>query len=66
MGNGKKTNSGCLGRMINFPERARSRPRVLGIPGKLKAAYFIYALTRGVANLISSEFHYAFRLLGSL
>lgn len=23
MENGKKTNSGCLGRMINFPERAR-------------------------------------------
>lgn len=62
MENGKKTNSGCLGRMINFPERSRA----LRNPGKLKAAYFICALTRRVANLIFSEFHYAFRLLGSL
>lgn len=60
MENGKKTNSGCLGRMINFPERTRAP----SFPGKLEAAYFIYALTRRVANLISSEFHYTFRLLG--
>jgi len=53
----RRQTAGCPGRMINFPERTRAGPR---FPGKLDAAYFIRTLTRRVANLISSEFHYDF------
>lgn len=55
------------GRMINFPERRegthplQSPHPPLGWP----SAYFMHALTLHTANLISTGFHYAFRLLAA-